>query len=78
MYCTRYVVFSLRSTGKWYTSVEQPHDEIHLAIGGQDHQPIKAEVKTTYDKFGDPVKSTKGMSAQVRTRGFVSCRRAGT
>lgn len=46
--------------------MEQPHDEIHLAIGGQDHQPIKAEVTKTYDKFGDLAKSTKAMSAQVR------------
>eukprot|EP00752_Nemacystus_decipiens_P006064 g5472.t1 len=53
------------STGKWYTSVEQPHDEIHLAIGGQDHRPIKAEVSKTYDKFGNLAKSTKGMSAQI-------------
>ena len=45
--------------------MEQPHDEIHLAIGGQDHQPIKAEVTKTYDKFGNLAKSTKGMSAQV-------------
>eukprot|EP00752_Nemacystus_decipiens_P006061 g5470.t1 len=32
------------STGKWYTSVEQPHDKIHLAVGGQDHQPIEVEI----------------------------------
>ena len=61
--------FTFCSTGKWYTSVEQPHDEIHLAIGGQDHQPVKAEVTKTYDKFGDLAKSTKTMSAQVRACG---------
>ncbi|CAN0019896.1 unnamed protein product [Ectocarpus sp. 12 AP-2014] len=53
------------STGKWYTSVEQPHDEIHLAIGGQDHQPIKTEVPKTYDKNGDLSKSTKAVVAQI-------------
>lgn len=50
--------------------MEQPHDEIHLAIGGQDHQPIKAAEETkTYDKFGDLAKSAKGLPVQVRVDG---------
>ena len=32
--------FIVCSTGKWYTALEQPHDELHLAIGGQDHKPL--------------------------------------
>lgn len=55
----------MRSTGKWYTSLEQPHDEIHLAIGGQDHQPIKATTTETYDENGDVLTSETKVSPQV-------------
>lgn len=56
----------MRSTGKWFTSLEQPHDEIHLAIGGQDHQPAKAAVTTdTYDENGEVLTSATKVSPQV-------------
>lgn len=55
------------STGKWYTSIEQPHDEMHLAIGGQDHQPTKMATAKLYDKNSDHTKegtiSSVGSSA---------------
>ncbi|CAN0289414.1 unnamed protein product [Pylaiella littoralis] len=53
------------SASKWHTSVEQPHDEIHLAVGGQDHRPIKAETPKIYDKIGDLVESISGVSEQI-------------
>lgn len=55
----------IRSTGKWYTSLEQPHDEIHLAIGGQDHQPIRAMKTETYDENGDVLTTETKVSPQV-------------
>ncbi|CAM9331079.1 unnamed protein product [Laminaria digitata] len=53
------------STGKWFTSLEQPHDEIHLAIGGQDHQPVKRVLTEVYDENGDVLTSSTKVSAQV-------------
>ncbi|CAM9152411.1 unnamed protein product [Hapterophycus canaliculatus] len=53
------------STGKWYTSVEQPHDEIHLAIGGQDHQPITPAEPKMLDSIVDLSKATRGTTAQI-------------
>lgn len=55
----------MRSTGKWFTSLEQPHDEIHLAIGGQDHQPVKRVLTEVYDENGDVLTSSTKVSAQV-------------
>lgn len=57
---------AVRSASKWYTSLEQPHDEIHLAIGGQDHRPIKSKATKMYDKIGDLVEATNGASEQAR------------
>lgn len=46
---------SFYSTGKWYTSLEQPHDEMHLAIGGQDHRPTKMATPKLYDKNNENI-----------------------
>ena len=66
-YPTAYRAFStVHSTGKWFTSLEQPHDEIHLAIGGQEHQPVKAAVTAeTYDENGEVLTSSTKASPQV-------------
>lgn len=45
-------VASTLSAGKWYTSIEQPHDEIHLAVGGQDQRRSR---KKAHDKCRKPV-----------------------
>ena len=63
----------MRSTGKWFTSLEQPHDEIHLAIGGQDHQPIKSMTTVTYDKNGDVLTRSTKVSPQVSLGHEATC-----
>lgn len=53
------------STGKWHTSLEQPHDETHLAIGGQDHLSVKAQMPKAYDKNENQSKAKQHIPVQV-------------
>ncbi|CAN0157806.1 unnamed protein product [Ascophyllum nodosum] len=67
LHAPNYNIFSNNnSTGKWYTSLEQPHDEVHLAIGGQDHKPATGFPKPeSYDKTGHRLKTRLDTSTQI-------------